>query len=91
MFEGRIASGDQFVADQEVKDFIVSEFGAYAVEMEGAAIAQAAVLNHIPFLVIRAISDKADGSAHVDYPAFEKLAIQHSVKLTRRILRNIQG
>ena len=77
VFEGRIASGDQF--------------GAYAVEMEGAAIAQAAVLNHIPFLVIRAISDKADGSAHVDYPAFEKLAIQHSVKLTRRILRNIQG
>lgn len=91
VFEGRIASGDQFVADQGIKDFIVSEFGAYAVEMEGAAIAQAAVLNHIPFLVIRAISDKADGSAHVDYPAFEKLAIQHSVKLTRRILRNIQG
>ena len=91
VYEGRIASGDQFVADQGIKDFIVSEFGAYAVEMEGAAIAQAAVLNHIPFLVIRAISDKADGSAHVDYPAFEKLAIQHSVKLTRRILRNIQG
>lgn len=91
VFEGRIASGDQFVADQTVKDFIVDEFGAYAVEMEGAAIAQAAVLNHIPFLVIRAISDKADGSAHVDYPAFEKLAIQHSVKLTRRILRDIQG
>lgn len=91
VFEGRIASGDQFVADQGVKDFIVNEFGAYAVEMEGAAIAQAAVLNHVPFLVIRAISDKADGSAHVDYPAFEKLAIEHSVKLTRRILREIQG
>lgn len=91
VFEGRIASGDQFVADQGVKDFIVNEFGAYAVEMEGAAIAQAAMLNHVPFLVIRAISDKADGSAHVDYPAFEKLAIEHSVKLTRRILREIQG
>lgn len=91
VFEGRIASGDQFVADQGVKDFIVNEFGAYAVEMEGAAIAQAAMLNHVPFLVIRAISDKADGSAHVDYPAFEKLAIEHSVRLTRRILREIQG
>lgn len=91
VFEGRIASGDQFVADQSVKDFIVSEFGAYAVEMEGAAIAQAASLNKIPFLVIRAISDKADGSAHVDYPAFEKLAIEHSMKLTRKILRDIQG
>ena len=91
VFEGRIASGDQFVADQSRKDFIVKEFGAYAVEMEGAAIAQAAALNHVPFLVIRAISDKADGSAHVDYPAFEKLAIEHSMKLTRRILRDIQG
>lgn len=91
VFEGRIASGDQFVADQAVKDFIVEEFGAYAVEMEGAAIAQAASLNHVPFLVIRAISDKADGSAHVDYPAFEKMAIEHSIRLTRRILKNIQG
>lgn len=91
VFEGRIASGDQFVADQNVKGFIVKEFGAYAVEMEGASIAHAASLNHIPFLVIRAISDKADGSAHVDYPAFEKLAIEHSVKLTRRILRDIQA
>ena len=56
VFEGRIASGDQFVADQGVKDFITKEFGAYAVEMEGAAIAQAAYLNNVPFLVIRAIS-----------------------------------
>lgn len=91
VFEGRIASGDQFVADQEVKNFIVNEFGAYAVEMEGAAIAHAATLNHVPFLVIRAISDKADGSAQVDYPTFEKLAIEHSVKLTRRILKDIQA
>lgn len=91
VFEGIIASGDQFVADQAVKDFIVEEFGAYAVEMEGAAIAQAASLNHVPFLVIRAISDKADGSAHVDYPAFEKMAIEHSIRLTRRILKDIQG
>ena len=90
VFEGRIASGDQFVADQDVKDLIVKEFGAYAVEMEGGAIAQTAVLNHVPFLVIRAISDKADGSAHVDYPAFEKLAIDHSVKLTRKIVGEIQ-
>ena len=61
-FEGRIASGDQFVCDQGVKDNIVKEFSAYAVEMEGAAIGQAAALNGIPFLIIRAISDKADNS-----------------------------
>lgn len=91
VYEGRIASGDQFVADQNVKDFVVKEFGAYAVEMEGAAIAQAAYLNHVPFLVIRAISDKADGSAHMDYPTFEAKAAEHSFRLTLRILRDIQG
>ena len=91
VFEGRIASGDQFVADQDVKDFITKEFGAYAVEMEGAAIAQAAYLNNVPFLVIRAISDKADGSAEMDYPTFEAQAAEHSFKLTLRILKDIQG
>lgn len=89
IFEGRIASGDQFVADQKVKDFIVDTFGAYAVEMEGAAIAHTASLNHVPFLVVRAISDKADGSAELDYPTFEALAIEHSVKMTLQILRSI--
>ena len=86
VFEGRIASGDQFVCDQGVKDGIVSEFAAYATEMEGAAIGQAAYLNEIPFLVIRAISDKADGSAQMDYSEFEKKASEHSVKLTLNML-----
>ena len=89
VFEGRIASGDQFICDQKVKDEITNEFGAFAVEMEGAAIGQAAWLNHVPFLIIRAISDKADGSAHVDYPAFEAAAIEHSVKLTARMIENL--
>ena len=71
VFEGRICSGDQFISDKSVKDAIISEFGGFAVEMEGAAIGQAAYLNHIPFLVVRAISDKADGSAHMDYAEFE--------------------
>ena len=73
VFEGRICSGDQFISDKGVKDAIVSEFGGFAVEMEGAAIGQAAYLNGIPFLVVRAISDKADGSAHMDYAEFEML------------------
>lgn len=89
VFEGRIASGDQFVCDQGVKDAIVKEFGAYAVEMEGAAIGQAAALNGVPFLIIRAISDKADNSANMDYPAFEKLAIEHSVRLTQGMLKQM--
>lgn len=89
VFEGRIASGDQFVCDQDVKNRIVSEFSAYATEMEGAAIGQAAYLNEIPFLVIRAISDKADGSAQMDYSEFEKAAVDHSVRLTLNMLARI--
>lgn len=89
VFEGRIASGDQFVCDQDVKDGIVSEFSAYATEMESAAIGQAAYLNDVPFLVIRAISDKADGSAQMDYSEFEKAAIIHSVNLTLKMLEEI--
>ena len=89
VFEGRIASGDQFVCDQDVKNRIVSEFSAYATEMEGAAIGQAAYLNQIPFLVVRAISDKADGSAQMDYSEFEKAAVDHSVRLTLNMLARI--
>lgn len=88
MKEG-IASGDQFVCDQDVKNRIVSEFSAYATEMEGAAIGQAAYLNEIPFLVVRAISDKADGSAQMDYSEFEKAAVDHSVRLTLNMLARI--
>ena len=89
VFEGRIASGDQFVCDQDVKNRIVSEFSAYATEMEGAAIGQAAYFNEIPFLVVRAISDKADGSAQMDYSEFEKAAVDHSVRLTLNMLARI--
>ena len=89
VFEGRIASGDQFVCNQDVKNRIVSEFSAYATEMEGAAIGQAAYLNEIPFLVVRAISDKADGSAQMDYGEFEKAAVDHSVRLTLNMLARI--
>ena len=53
--------------------------------MEGAAIAHGAYLNHIPYVIIRAISDKADGTAQVDYPTFEKQAITHSVNLMREL------
>lgn len=89
VFQGRIVSGDQFVSDKGIKDAIISNFGGFAVEMEGAAIGQAAYLNGIPFLIIRAISDKADGSATMDYPTFEAAAAEHSVNLTRELIRRI--
>ncbi len=79
--EGRIVTGDQFIAEKSKKDWLVSTFSGMCTEMEGAAIAHAAHNNNIPFLIIRAISDKADDSATEDYPTFEAKAIQHTVNL----------
>ncbi len=89
VFRGRVVSGDQFIADKAVKDRIISQFGGLCTEMEGAAIAQTAYLNNVRFLIIRAISDKADNSASVDYPTFEKKAIENSVKLLKKLLNEI--
>lgn len=88
VFQGRVASGDEFVAKKERKEAILKEFDAYCCEMEGAAIAQAAYLNQIPFVIIRAISDKADDSASMDYPTFEAMAIENSVKLMMEMVVN---
>jgi len=81
VYEGRVVSGDQFISDKEKKQQLIDNFDGFCTEMEGAAIAQVCYLNHIGCLIIRAISDKADDSATVDYPAFEAKAIEHSVKL----------
>ena len=80
-FTGRVVSGDQFISDKAKKQWLIENFDGSCTEMEGAAIAQAAYLNGIPYLVIRAISDKADDSAGMDYQVFEEQAIRHSVNL----------
>lgn len=89
IFKGRISTMDKFVAGKEIKKEIEKNFNAFCTEMEGAAIAQAAYLNNIKFLIIRAISDKADGSAGVDYVEFEKEAIKHCTKLTLALINSI--
>lgn len=86
VFRGRIVSGDQFIAEKAVKERIAKNFQGYCTEMEGAAIAQAAYLNEVPFVVLRAISDKADDSATMDYPTFEAKAAEHCVKLVEHFL-----
>ncbi len=88
-FTGRIVSGDQFVSSADVKERLVTLFQAKCTEMEGAAIAHAAYLNKISCVIIRAISDKADNSATMDYPTFEKKAIEHSVRLVQNLLPRI--
>ena len=89
VFTGRVVTGDQFVASKEVKNHIKTNFDGLCTEMEGAAIAQAAWLNKVPFVIIRAISDKADDSAEMDYPTFERQAIVHSVRLTEEMVRRL--
>lgn len=71
VFEGCVASGDQFVASNQEKERIVSTFGALCCEMEGAAIAHTCYLMDVPYVAVRAISDKANGSSHVDFRTFE--------------------
>lgn len=88
-YEGRIVSGDQFISDKSKKEWLIKNFAGYCTEMEGAAIAQAAYLNDIPFLIVRAISDKADDSATLDYPTFEAMAVENSVKLICEMMKQM--
>lgn len=83
---GRVVSGDQFISGKEVKQRLITEFQGDCAEMEGASIAHGAYLNGIPFVIIRAISDKADDSAEMDYPTFEREAAKHSAALVAHML-----
>jgi adenosylhomocysteine nucleosidase len=89
VFEGRVCSGDQFISSPEVKKAIIEEQGGMCAEMEGAAIAQACYLNKVPFVIIRAISDKADGSDIVDYPVFEKKAAHDCAALVQEMMSSM--
>ncbi len=83
---GRVVSGDQFISSKEVKQHLIETFCGDCAEMEGASIAQGAYLNGLPFVIIRAISDKADDSAEMDYPSFEKQAAAHSARLVEHMI-----
>ncbi len=88
---GRVASGDQFVADPVLKNQIIQRTQALCTEMEGAAIAQTAYRNGIPFVILRCISDKADNSAEMDYPSFEKLAAHRCAEVTMNLAQQLGG
>lgn len=78
---GTIASGDVFVADRKKKNELASHFGAFACEMEGAAIGHVCFKNNVPFCVIRSISDNADDSSPISYSEFVRLAADNLVKV----------
>lgn len=87
---GRVASGDQFVASREVKERIIEITKALCTEMEGAAIAQTAYRNQLPFVILRAISDKADDSTTMDYPSFERLAAHRCAAVTQVLAKRLR-
>ena len=86
---GRVASGDQFICSKEQKDKIIADTDAICAEMEGAAIAHTAYRNGVPFVILRAISDKADDSADMDYPTFEALAAKRCAQVTMTMAKSM--
>ncbi|MCL2488324.1 MAG: 5'-methylthioadenosine/adenosylhomocysteine nucleosidase [Oscillospiraceae bacterium] len=72
IIRGTIVSGDIFVDDADLKRRLISDFGAAAVEMEGAAVGQAAAANRVPYAVFRAISDLAEKGPHINFRQFEQ-------------------
>ena len=89
VFKGRVVSGDVFVSSAELKEKINMVFNAYCTEMEGAAIGHTCFLNNKPFVIIRAMSDKADGSAHANFNEFVEKASHNSKEIVKGILKQI--
>ena len=88
---GRVASGDQFISGKEQKEKIIADTSAVCTEMEGASIAHTAWRNNVPFVILRAISDKADDSAQMDYPTFEAIAAHRCAEVTKNLARQLKN
>ena len=88
---GRVASGDLFVAERAAKERIIANTQALCTEMEGAAIAHVAFRNKLPFVILRAISDKADDSAEMDYPTFEAIAAHRCAEVAKNMAKQLKN
>ena len=89
VLKGVVASGDQFIASEEYVKWLSQEFDAYACEMEGASTAEVCTRYQIPFVVIRTLSDKADGKAHESYADFGDKAADESCKIVLKMLESM--
>ncbi len=87
--EGRIATGDQFIADSVTKKKIADNFEPACVEMEGTAIAHACHVNKIPFVIIRCMSDTADDGSKQKYDFNETVAAKMSAHLVEKLIEAI--
>ena len=90
VFKGTIATGDQFIASEEYVKRLKEEYNAYACEMEGASVGAICIKYGKPFVVIRALSDKADGKAHSSYKNFGDIAGANSSHIVLKMLDYIE-
>ena len=90
VFKGTIATGDQFIANSEYVEKLQKDYDAYACEMEGAAVAVVCIKYETPFVVIRALSDKADGNAHDNYENFGDITADNSSRIVIKMLDSIE-
>ena len=86
---GRVLSGDQFIANRDTVALLHNEMGGVCVEMEGAAVAQVCFMNNIAFVIIRSMSDKADGSAHMNYAEFTRASSQRSHAILEHMISQL--
>ena len=86
---GRVVSGDVFVASPDKVAWLWQTFGAACAEMEGAAVAQVCSKHGVPFVIIRSVSDTADGGANVDYKEFMPIVARHAKQVVRGMTRRM--
>ena len=89
VMKGIILTGDQFIANKELTKTLREEFSGDCTDMESAAVAQVCHLNNIPHVIIRSMSDKADGSANVNFEEFEIEAANNSFKIVNELLKKL--
>jgi len=89
IYLGTILSGDQFIANRTKVIELYNHFNGICVEMEGAAVGQVCCMNQIPFIIFRSISDKADGSAHINFSEFSRVASHRSSSLVARLVEQM--
>jgi adenosylhomocysteine nucleosidase len=89
--QGRVLSGDQFIASRDKVAWLHETLAGTCTEMEGASVAQVCAMNELPYVVIRSMSDKADGSAHVNFEQFTQLAADRSFAIVQRMLESYQA
>ena len=91
VFKGVIATGDQYIASEEYVDYLDEKFDAKACEMEGAAIGSVCTQYETPFVILRAMSDKADGQSHESFDNMGDIAADNSARIVMHMLDSMQA